>query len=199
MLTIRLQRLGKKKQPTYRLVISEKARDTQGHALEILGHYNPVNSEKKLEIKEDRIKYWLSKGAQTSETVHNLLVKAGVITEGKKKSVAISNKRKAKINEKAEAGKADEEEKKAAAKAKVEEEKAATEAAKATESAKAEEAPVEEKAEEVKEEVPAEEKPVEEKTEKAPVEEPKEEKVEEVPTEESKVEAEEKKEEETKE
>jgi len=176
MLTIRLQRLGKKKQPTYRLVISEKARDTQGHALEILGHYNPVNSEKKLEIKEDRIKYWLSKGAQTSETVHNLLVKAGVITEGKKKSVAISNKRKAKLNEKGEAAKVAEEEKKVAAKAKVEEEKVAAEAAKVAEATKTEEAPVEEKAEEVKEEVSVEEKSAEEKTEETPVEEPKEEK-----------------------
>lgn len=178
MLTIRLQRLGKKKQPTYRLVISEKARDTQGHALEILGHYNPVNSAKVLELKEERIKYWLSKGAQTSETVNNLLVKAGVITEGKKKSVAISNKRKAKINEKADADKAAEEEKKAAEKAKKEEEKAAAEAAKAEEEAKKveAEAPVEEKpAEEKTEEAPVEEAPAEEKKEEAPVEEKKEE------------------------
>ena len=190
---IRLQRLGKKKQPTYRLVISEKARDTQGHALEILGHYNPVNSAKVLELKEDRIKYWLSKGAQTSETVNNLLVKAGVITGEKKKSVAISDKRKVKINEKDETAKAAEEEKKVAQKAKVEEEKAAAEAAKAEEGVKTEEAPVEEKVEEVKEEAPAEE-PKEEK-----VEEKTEEKVDEVPAEEPKAETEEKKEEESKE
>ena len=174
MLTIRLQRLGKKKQPTYRLVISEKARDTQGKALEILGHYNPVFSGKTLEVKEDRIKYWLSKGAGTSETVHNLLVKAGVISDDKKKkSVAISKKRHAKINEKAEADKAAkeevkakaEEEKKAAeeaAKEKAEEEKAAAEAAKAeAKVVKAEEAP----AEDTKEEKTTEEEVKEEKTE----------------------------------
>ncbi len=167
MLTIRLQRLGKKKQPSYRLVISENARDTQGNALEILGHYDPVFSGKTLDLKEDRINYWLSKGAQTSVTVHNLLVKAGVITEGKKKSVAITKKRKLKMGEKIEADKAVEEDKKAkakaaeeAAKAKADEEKAIAESTKVEEAAKIEEveAPTEEKTEEKVEEASVEEK-----------------------------------------
>jgi len=101
MLAIRLQRIGKKNMPTYRLVISEKARDTQGHSLEILGNYNP-HKEDGLTLEAERIKYWIGKGAQTSNTIHNLLVKAGVIGSGsKKKSVFISTARAVKLVEKA--------------------------------------------------------------------------------------------------
>ncbi|HSR89478.1 MAG TPA: 30S ribosomal protein S16 [Candidatus Udaeobacter sp.] len=102
MLTIRLQRLGKKNAPTYRLVISEKARDTQGNNLEILGSFNPHLKEGGLVPNIERIKYWLEKGAQTSNTVHNLFLKAGIIGgEKKKKSVYISTDRAAKLAEKA--------------------------------------------------------------------------------------------------
>lgn len=101
MLTIRLQRLGKKNTPTYRLVISEKARDTQGRNLEILGSFNPHAKENGLAPNTDRIKYWLAKGAQTSNTVHNLFLKAGIISDAKpKKSVYISKERAAKLAEK---------------------------------------------------------------------------------------------------
>ncbi len=100
MLTIRLQRIGKKKSPSYRFVISEKAKDTQGRSLEILGQYNPVQEPKILDLKKDRIEYWLSQGAQTSNTVHNIFVKEGLIQADKKKSVEISHKRVAKMNEK---------------------------------------------------------------------------------------------------
>ena len=178
MLMIRLQRLGKNKKPSYRLVLSEKARDTQGNALEILGMYNPVETNKIVDLKEDRIKYWLSVGAQASETVHNILIKAGVITGEKKKSVVITNKRKAKMEKK----KGEVEEKKKAAEEKA---KAAAEAAKAAE-AEAKEA--EKAAKAVEAEKPAEEPKVEE----APAEEPKEEvkedteKKEEAPAEEEK-------------
>ena len=143
MLMIRLQRIGKKKQPTYRLVVSEKTKDTQAGSLEILGHYDPLSKDKTLVLKEERIKYWLSVGAQASDTVYNLLLKAGLVSGDKKKSVYISNKRKAKKEEKAEA----KEEKK--------------------EEPKVEEKPVEEKKEEVKAE------PVEEKKEEKPAEEEK--------------------------
>ncbi len=104
MLTIRLQRIGKKNTPTYRLVISEKARDTQGRNLEILGSFNPHVKENGLIPNIDRIKYWLGKGAQTSNTVHNLFLKAGIISgEKKKKSVYISKERAVKLAEKAKA------------------------------------------------------------------------------------------------
>lgn len=100
MLMLRLQRVGKTKRPTYRLVVSEKARDTQAGSLENLGYYNPVDKDKKLEFKAERIKYWLSVGAKASDTVHNLLLKNGIISGGKKKrSVFLSKKRKAKIEE----------------------------------------------------------------------------------------------------
>ena len=85
MLVIRLSRIGKKKKPMYRLIISEKARDPYGRALEILGSYNPFS--KALEAKTDRIKYWLSVGAQMSPTVNNLLVEKKVI-EGAKVTAA---------------------------------------------------------------------------------------------------------------
>lgn len=167
MLMIRLQRIGKKKQPTYRFVISEKARDTHGRALEILGNYNP--KDKKLELKEDRIKHWLSVGAQASNTVHNLLLKAGVITGKKKKSVVITNKRKAK-----KAGKAGEAEKAQKAEEALAEE--VKEEKPAKEPNKAEEAPAEEAEEERAEELKAADKPAEEpKTEEAAKEEKKEE------------------------
>lgn len=97
MLTIRLQRVGKTKKPSYRLVISEKARDTQGTYLELLGTYQPQSKAEQFHPRAERIQYWISKGAQTSPTVHNLLVNAGVITGKKKRAVYISKKRVAKI------------------------------------------------------------------------------------------------------
>ncbi|MBI2050979.1 MAG: 30S ribosomal protein S16 [Parcubacteria group bacterium] len=83
MLAIRLQRIGKKNRPSYRVVVSEHKRDLYGRHNEILGNYDPVAIPKTISLKADRIKYWLSVGAQPSATVHNLLVKQGVI-EGKK-------------------------------------------------------------------------------------------------------------------
>jgi len=94
---IRLQRLGKKKSPCYRLIVSEKARDTQYGFLEKLGFYNPFSKEKKLEANEERIKYWLSVGAQPSATVHNLFLRSGLLSGKKKKVVKISKKRAGKL------------------------------------------------------------------------------------------------------
>lgn len=95
MLTIRLSRIGKKRKPFYRLIISEKTKDPWGTFLEQLGHFNPHTKEAVL--KADRIKYWISVGAQMSNTVNNLLVKEGVIKADKEKSVFISKNRAAKI------------------------------------------------------------------------------------------------------
>ena len=100
MLTIRLQRTGKKKFPTYKLVISEKARDTQDKYLELWGTYNPRAKADKMKLEIERVQYWISKGAQTSGTVNNLLVGAGVIQGKKTKSVCLSKKRKTKIEAK---------------------------------------------------------------------------------------------------
>jgi len=163
MLRIRLQRIGKKKQPVYRFIVSEKTKDTQAGSLEILGQYNPVLKEKLINVNAERIKHWIAMGAQPSATVNNILINAGVIEGKKQKSVTITNKRKAKLDKKKE----EEVEKKKAAK---EVKEAEAVAKKEAEEAKAAEAA---KAEEVKEEA------VEEKKEE-PKEEPKEEKAEEV-------------------
>ncbi|MEK7644665.1 MAG: 30S ribosomal protein S16 [Patescibacteria group bacterium] len=100
MLTIRLQRVGKTKRPTYRLVVSEKIHDPQYGSLEILGNYNPIVIPAELNLKVDRIKYWISVGAQPSPTVHNLLVGQKIIEGKKRKSVALSDKRRKKIADK---------------------------------------------------------------------------------------------------
>lgn len=148
MLVIRLQRIGKKKQPTYRFVINEKTRDTQAKSLEILGEYNPVAKEKVINLKEDRIKHWLSQGAQTSATVHNLLVKAGLV-EGKSRDVVtISNKRQGKLNEKKAAAEEKKRQVEEAAKAAKEAEAAAKAEAEASKENVTEEAAEEEKKEE---------------------------------------------------
>ncbi|MFA6099784.1 MAG: 30S ribosomal protein S16 [Patescibacteria group bacterium] len=101
MLVIRLTRVGKKKQPEYRFIISEKARDPWGRALEILGQYNPRSKPVSIVLKKDRIEYWISKGAQCSDTVWNILVDQGVVKGDKRKVVSISKRRKEKAAKKA--------------------------------------------------------------------------------------------------
>lgn len=110
MLTIRLQRIGKKAQPSYRLIISEKAKATNSSVLEYLGHYHPAEKNKKIELNKERIEYWLSKGAQTSNTVHNLFVQNNIIKDKKVKTFYIPTKIKNKKIE--EAKKAEENKKK---------------------------------------------------------------------------------------
>lgn len=83
MLAIRLQRIGKKNRPSYRVVVSEARRDLYGTHNEILGSYDPVANPKVVNLKADRIKHWMSVGAKPSATVHNLLVSQGIV-EGKK-------------------------------------------------------------------------------------------------------------------
>ena len=85
MLKIRLQRIGRKNDPSFRAVLTDSKNSTKsGRFLEILGTYNPKAGEKILNA--DRIKYWMSKGAKCSDTMHNFLVHDKVI-EGKKVNV----------------------------------------------------------------------------------------------------------------
>ena len=95
MLTIKLSRLGKKKQPTFRLLVLEKTKDQWGNYLENLGHYNPRT--KKAELKAERIKHWLTKGAQLTDSVHNLLNSQGIVSGKKKKISKISKRRGEKL------------------------------------------------------------------------------------------------------
>ncbi len=97
MLSIRLQRIGKSKEPHYRVIVTEKSRDPWGKHNEILGTYNPRS--KALALKEERVSYWIGVGAQPTNTLRNLLINANLLKGKKGKAVAISRKRQAKINE----------------------------------------------------------------------------------------------------
>lgn len=107
MLAIKLSQTGKTNKKMFRLVISEKGRDPYGNVLEILGSYNPHSKE--LVVKGDRVNYWLSKGAQMTATVNNLLVEKKVV-EAKKvvasKAGKVSEKRQNQIKAKEEKKKA---------------------------------------------------------------------------------------------
>jgi small subunit ribosomal protein S16 len=76
MLAIKLKRIGKKKQASFRVVVMPKRSKLLGEFVEDLGWYNPHTDEKN--IKTDRAEYWLGVGAQPTETVYNILVSAGV-------------------------------------------------------------------------------------------------------------------------
>lgn len=100
MLTIRLSRVGKRKQPIYRLIVSEKGRDPWGKVLEILGHYNPRSNPPTIEFKKERIAHWLSKGAQTSDTVWNMFHDLKIVEGAKRLKVKLSTRRKEKLAKK---------------------------------------------------------------------------------------------------
>ena len=76
MTVIRLTRLGKKKQPFYRIVVTDSRKRRDSGFVEILGFYNPMNSEKTLKLERDRYNYWLGVGAKPSETVARIAAKA---------------------------------------------------------------------------------------------------------------------------
>ena len=90
MLTIRFARVGKKNKAQFKIMLQEKTAAPGGRHVEILGSHDP--HLKKTVLKEDRIKFWLEKGAQTSDTVHNLLVAKSVISD-KKRSVKLPAKK----------------------------------------------------------------------------------------------------------
>lgn len=84
MVVIRLARFGKKNHPTFRVIVSDKRKDTKGAYLEQVGTYNPHTQPATLEVKAERIQHWLSVGAQPSDTVHNLLVEKGLLKAPKR-------------------------------------------------------------------------------------------------------------------
>src|SRR3989344_7835085 len=85
MLMIRLQRFGRKNDPNFRVVLTDKRNAPKsGKFLEILGFNNPKTKQKKLEA--ERIKYWIGKGAKVSPTVHNMLISEKIV-EGKRINV----------------------------------------------------------------------------------------------------------------
>jgi small subunit ribosomal protein S16 len=73
VLTIRLARIGKKKRPFYRVVVTEKTRPRNGRFVEIVGTYDPLKKPAAVQLDNERVQYWLSKGAQPSDTVRSLI------------------------------------------------------------------------------------------------------------------------------
>jgi small subunit ribosomal protein S16 len=75
---IRLRRVGRKKQPVYRIVVTEKQKARDGRFVETLGHYNPRSEPATIQVDVEKARAWLEKGATPSETVRSLLKRAGV-------------------------------------------------------------------------------------------------------------------------
>jgi small subunit ribosomal protein S16 len=75
VLMIRLSRTGARKQPHYRVVVIEKERARNGRPVEVVGLYNPRTSPASIELKRERIDYWVSKGAKMSDRVSKIVSK----------------------------------------------------------------------------------------------------------------------------
>lgn len=73
MLMIRLARIGKKKHPFYRVVVTEKTRPRNGRFVEIVGTYDPAKKPATVQLNEERVRYWIGKGAQPTDTVRSFL------------------------------------------------------------------------------------------------------------------------------
>ena len=82
MVSIRLARHGAKKKPFYRMVVTDSRNARDGRFIEILGHYDPVSTDKRLVIKGDRLEYWMGHGARPSAAA------ARLIAQDKKHAVA---------------------------------------------------------------------------------------------------------------
>ena len=79
MVRLRLMRIGKTKQPSYRVVAKEARSPRGGEYIELLGTYDPLTKPSSAKLNEDRIKHWLSVGAQPTETVERLIRKHSTI------------------------------------------------------------------------------------------------------------------------
>jgi small subunit ribosomal protein S16 len=91
MLSIRLKRFGKKKMPTYRVVVMDKRKSTKSNYKELLGFYDPRSKPKTIKLNKERINYWLGVGAMPSPTLRNLFVDAGIV-KGPKTKVSAKKK-----------------------------------------------------------------------------------------------------------
>lgn len=87
MLVIRMQRIGRRNDSAFRVVLTEKRSKPKSGQQEILGSFHPKTKE--IVLKNERILYWISKGAQASDTVHNLLVSKGVIQRKNRNAVNV--------------------------------------------------------------------------------------------------------------
>jgi small subunit ribosomal protein S16 len=73
VLMIRLSRTGARKQPHYRVVVIEKEKARHGRPVEVVGTYNPRTTPASVELKRERVEYWVSKGAKMSDRVHKIV------------------------------------------------------------------------------------------------------------------------------
>lgn len=156
---IRLKRMGKIHVPVYRVVVVDSRKKRDGRVIEEVGLYDPTPNPSTIEIKSDRVQYWLGVGAQPSDQVRNLLVLTGDIARFNGKADAVSRVQYADADKAAAAAQAIKdaeaaaEKRKADASAKKAEEEAARKAEEeAAQAAAAEEATEEPKAEEAGEE-----------------------------------------------
>ncbi|MDP9181127.1 MAG: 30S ribosomal protein S16 [Chloroflexota bacterium] len=92
MLRIRLSRIGKRKQPSYRIVVTDQRHPREGAHLEIIGHYNPLTNPATITLKEDRAIHWLQVGAQPSDTAAKILSRSGIMEQAGREAVVWSGK-----------------------------------------------------------------------------------------------------------
>ncbi len=78
---IRLRRMGAKKRPVYRVVVADSRAPRDGRCIETLGTYNPRTEPVELRLNAERVQLWLSRGAQPSDSVKNLLARAGLLNQ----------------------------------------------------------------------------------------------------------------------
>ena len=93
---MRLTRMGDKKSPFYRIVVTDSRNARDGAYIDKVGHYNPTAQPAEIVLDVEKAKDWLAKGVQPTETVKSLLVKAGVIEQSAKLSPAKTNHKKKK-------------------------------------------------------------------------------------------------------
>ena len=96
MVKMRLLRMGDKKNPIYRVVVVDSRKAATGEYIDCVGHYRPTCEPAELDINAELAKDWLSKGVQPTETVKNLLVKAGVVEQSAKLSPSKTKGKKSK-------------------------------------------------------------------------------------------------------
>ena len=90
MIKLRLRRLGAKKRPSYRIVAADSRSPRDGRFIEVVGFYDPITNPATIRLDEERAKHWLSVGAQPTETVRDILFKAGLVEDQPRAEVAKS-------------------------------------------------------------------------------------------------------------
>ena len=88
---LRLMRMGKTKQPTYRLVAADSRSPRDGRFIEVVGSYDPRHAERRVTVKADRVAHWLKDGAQPTDRVRRILEGEGLIAAPTKPAPAAAN------------------------------------------------------------------------------------------------------------